>query len=141
MQTRRKDELCTFENMSFFRRDPVDLSVLQQLPTFTYFYERYLTMKEDTSNDQERANNLCDEFMYIWTHMNIPFMCRKSMVSKFKKMLAEFNYLKTRTTERRTGKAYLDRLQFLKINLEFGLDLFSEKRINLLKTILALNMV
>ena len=133
METRSKDTLCSFDGLIFSKRDAMDLSVLQQLPTHRYFYERYLTlMTIYDSNDHVKANDLCEEFTYIWTHMNIPFLSRKSIVGKFEKLLKEFRYLRYRPDHERKSKSYLQRFESFSNNLEVGLDIFSEGRIEVL---------
>ena len=78
METRSKSILCAIGSLEFFRTDPLNLTVAQQLPTFGYFYGRYETMKSSYENNKEKdqliLNDLTDEFTYIWTHCSIPFM-------------------------------------------------------------------
>ena len=59
METRSKDALDSFEGLTFFRRDPMNLSILQQLPTHIYFYERYLT--HASSKTRPSSNYLSNE--------------------------------------------------------------------------------
>ena len=44
METRSKDVLALLGGTDFYKREPMNLSMAQQLPTHRYFYERYLTI-------------------------------------------------------------------------------------------------
>ena len=64
--------------------------------------------------------------------MNIPFLSGKSIVGKFEKLLKEFRYLRYRPDHERKSKSYLQRFESFSNNLEVGLDIFSEGRIEVL---------
>ena len=79
METRSKDLLCTIGSIEFFKSESMNLSVLKQLPTYRYLYERYFTMQKSFPQNMKGRSSfivadLSKEFTYIWTHMNIPFM-------------------------------------------------------------------
>ena len=57
-----------------------------------------LSMKESNIDQKKiRSNNLCEEFEYMWTHMNISFLSCKSMVLK---TISYFYFLRLRQDNR-----------------------------------------
>ena len=137
MQTRSKDLLCTIGKVEFFKREVLNLTILQQLPSHIYFYERYLTMQSEYENDGRKngkiITDLVNEFVYIWTHMNIPFLAQSTIRSKFSKLIAAFVTLK-KTHKSKRGNVFYSKLEGIEKDLDVGMDIFSHERKDHLKT-------
>ena len=73
METRKQDRLCSFGGMAFFKRTTMNLNVVQQLPSYRYFYERFLTLNKSLPKTMKGKTKtvvmeLILEFECIWTH-------------------------------------------------------------------------
>ena len=92
------------------------------------------TYENNKAKNQLISNDLADEFTYIWTHCNIPFLSRKTMVNKFSKLITDFETLKRWPEVRRTQPAYIKKVADLKKILQNGVDIFSSQRIIVLES-------
>ena len=82
-----------------------------------------LSMKESNIDQKKiRSNNLCEEFKYMWTHMNIPFLSSKSMVLKLIKTISYSYFLRLRQ-DNRQGILGGNMQSILKLVIRSNLDL------------------
>ena len=135
METRSQRLLSSIGSLEFYKCEILDLSVLQQLPTSRYFYERYETLQSTYGKEKGQRkkiiNDLSSEFVYIWTHMGIPFLSQTALKTKFSKMISAFESLKNTHVSKR-GETFFSRLKAIEDDLDVGLDIFSSERIEYL---------
>ena len=140
METRSKDLICTIGSIKLFNRESMNLSVLQQLPTYRYLYERYFTMQKEgprgnssKGKSQNIISELSMEFTYIWTHFNIPFKSRRGIEQAFAKLINKIEILKRYSVKKR-GSTFVAQVEVISKDLDIGVDIFSEDRIKILNT-------
>ena len=134
--------MCTIGTLRFYKRQLMNLNVLQQLPDHRYLYERYFTLLNELPSTMKGKNNivigdLAKEFTFIWTHCNIPFKSRKWIETILNKLTTGIVKLKKYPVEKR-GSKFDSQVNDLRKSLECGLDIFGENRIETLKTDLGL---
>ena len=100
METRKDNNLACLGEITFNkRRDPLDLSKAQQLPTNRYVIERYLTSMKDKplrlKNKKDTVvHELAEELQYIWIFMNIPPLTTNGVKRQLEKLFAIFDKLR-----------------------------------------------
>ena len=129
METRRSDTILELGELIFHKREVMSLEILQQLPDYLYFYERFLTINQRLPRNMKDRfnlilNDLYTEFEYIWIHMNIPCMSRTGMVKKFSKLLENFKKLMKYTASQH-GEEFYKKLQLIRDSLKDGVDILT----------------
>ena len=123
---RRSDSLLYEVNeIEFYKCETLDSSKVQQLPTYRYVIERYLTLcGEKPSNLKDKklvvTTELVNELRSIWVYMNIPPNLRKVVREKVTKNLDKFDKVKKCSNGKRENKSFKDRLSSIVKRLENG---------------------
>ena len=119
--------LSELKSVKLYKCDILDLSKAQQLPTYRYLIERYLTLlKEKPSNLRQKKNvvisELVRELRSIWIFMNISPHPRKVVHEKVTKYLEEFDKLRDYPKVKRSN-LFNERFEKIASVLENGFDI------------------
>ena len=98
-ELRTSDILFVFLGIQFRRAEAYNFGIAQKLPSYRYFIERYLTLKQDYETEtrfhgaQEAAQyEVLREIHGIWCYLKFYPRLLKSLVRNFKIFFKEFHY-------------------------------------------------
>ena len=106
-------------DVRFTRREKLDLSRVQQLPTYRYVIERYLTVSNEfpsnLKNKKDKAiTELTKELVEIWVFMNIPPKTFTNCRNDIKCLIQLFLKLLHAAISKRTDKWLSETLSMIK---------------------------
>ena len=118
-------------DVRFTRREKLDLSRVQQLPTYRYVIERYLTVSNEfpsnLKNKKDKAiTELTKELVEIWVFMNIPPKTFTNCRNDIKGLIQLFSKLLHTAISKRKDKWLSETLSMIK-NLDRGFDMKEKK--------------
>ena len=132
MNTRKSDILIELGDLVFRKEPRLDLTVLQQLPTYNYVYNRYLTLSSEKPLRLPRknaivVNELAEELRDIWIYMNIPPITLVGITKKLEKLWKQFDtHCNTAKSKRSTH--WKNTNDLIKSSLQHGFDIKATKQ-------------
>ena len=108
-RTRKGDVFFQLGENNFKRREMLDLTRVQQLPTLEYIIERYFTIKDmlplhEPNKENAILSTLAHELRFLWIFMNVPCLSYSTVRSKIKSICSSVIYLKNVKPEKRKEK-------------------------------------
>ena len=138
MNTRSDDVFKEFSYKSkdgeqevlFKRRTRLDLSVVQQLPTYHYIIERYLTLLAEKKRNLPHKHDvvlteLTNEIRDIWIWMNIPPKQHKWVLKKIGDLVKLYTKL-ANTTQAKRKLSWVQEMDSIVFKLNHGFDIRAE---------------
>ena len=115
------------EVIQFKRQSRLDLTILQQLPTYRYVIERFITIKKDNQNIKGHNKKtaiieVSKELIETWVYMNIPPRHRVKVQDMVTKLVETYDQL-ARTDEKKRGDSWKRRIRELADKLNHGFDI------------------
>ena len=117
----------TKSNIEFKSRDSLDLTKLQQLPSYHYVYEKYFTTNSQLPKTKPNKHNivinqLTNKLRYIQIFMNIPPQTFQGVKGKISKIINKYKELKKSFVDKR-GPKWRDTFQNIYDQLDHGFDI------------------
>ena len=118
---------CDLFEIQFTKLEKLDLSKIQQLPTYKYVIERYLTISTGLQQNLRKKQDtvlteLTKELIEIWVFMNIPPKTFTNVKNDIKALVLNFNKL-TWTHESKRKETWRSNMMSLIKILEHGFDI------------------
>ena len=132
MNTRKSDVFFRLGEISFRRQSRMNLEVLEQLPSYQYVYNRYLTLASEKPLRMPQKtgiviNELAEELRDIWIYMNHTPMTFNGVVRKLQVLLKKFT-THSKIIESKRGPKWKEEYDAMKLNLQNGYDIKAVKQ-------------